>query len=139
VNAVEVAVDPDTREVSVRGAWAVYDVGFPVDRLILEGQAQGGMVQALGYAGLEKLEAAGGVFRQGSMADYMIPTSLEYPPLTVEFVENPYLYGAFGAKGSGELVFDGAAPAFAAAVQMAMGADVREIPLTPEKIMESAP
>jgi CO/xanthine dehydrogenase Mo-binding subunit len=97
------------------------------------------MVQALGYAGLEKLELEKGAFRQGTMADYVIPTSLEYPPLKVEFVENPYPFGAFGAKGSGELVFDGAAPAFAAAVQMAIGGEVHEIPLTPEKIMEAAP
>jgi CO/xanthine dehydrogenase Mo-binding subunit len=139
VNAVEVSVDPVTREAAVTGAWAVYDVGFPVDTLILEGQALGGMVQALGYAGMEKLELESGAFRQGTMADYVIPTAMDIPPVHVEFVENHYPFGPFGAKGSGELVFDGAAPAFAAAVQMAVGAEFRELPLTPEKILEAAP
>jgi CO/xanthine dehydrogenase Mo-binding subunit len=139
VNVVEVAVDPDTREVEVTGAWAVYDAGVPVDRLILEGQAQGGMTQALGWAGLEKMELSRGVFRQGTMADYAIPTTMDFPALHVEFFDNPYPHGPFGAKGSGELVFDGAAPAFAAAVEMAAGVRLREIPVTPERLMEDQP
>jgi CO/xanthine dehydrogenase Mo-binding subunit len=51
-------------------------------------------------------------------------------------VENPYPFGPSGAKGAGELVFDGGAPAFALAVQEATGAEVHEIPLTPERILE---
>jgi CO/xanthine dehydrogenase Mo-binding subunit len=138
VNAVEASVDPDTGEVSVTGAWALYDVGFPVDTMILEGQACGGMVQALGWAGMEKLELSAGVFRQGTMADYVIPTSLDFPPVHAEFVENPYPYGPFGAKGSGELVFDGAAPALAAAVEMAAGRRLHDVPVTPERILEAS-
>jgi CO/xanthine dehydrogenase Mo-binding subunit len=106
-----------------------------VDSLIVEGQAHGGMSQALGYAGLENLEVRDGVFLQGTMADYMIPTSMDFPPLSVELVENLYPFGPFGAKGAGELVFNGGAPAFALAVQRAVGAEVGEIPLTPERIM----
>lgn len=139
VNAVEVAVDPATREVSVVKAWAVYDVGVPVDRLAVEGQAHGGMVQALGWAGLEKLENRGGEYRQATLADYAIPTSLDAPPIEVDFVENPYPLGPSGAKGAGELVFDAAAPAFAMAVQQAVGAEFRDLPLTPERIAEAAP
>ncbi len=136
INAVEVKVDPVTGEADVLDAWTIYDVGSPVDSLIVEGQAQGGMVQALGYGGLEKLELKDGAFRQDSMADYTIPTSLDFPPVHVELVENPYPFGPSGAKGAGELVFDGGAPAFALAVQNAIGAEVREIPLTPERILE---
>ncbi len=135
INVVEVNVDPVTFEVETENVWTIYDVGYPVDSLIVEGQAHGGMSQALGYAGLEKLEQRDGVFLQGTMADYMIPTSMDYPPVSTELVENPYPFGAFGAKGAGELVFDGGAPAFALAVQQAVGVEVREIPLTPEKIM----
>ncbi len=129
-------MDPVTFETEVQGAWTIYDVGYPIDSLIVEGQAHGGMSQALGYAGLEKLEQKDGVFLQGTMADYCIPTSLDFPPVRTELVENPYPFGPFGAKGSGELVFDGGAPAFAAAVQQAIGAEVRDIPLTPERIRE---
>jgi CO/xanthine dehydrogenase Mo-binding subunit len=139
VNAVEVAVDPATREVSVVKAWAVYDVGVPVDRLALEGQAHGGMAQALGWAGIEKLEQRGGEYRQATLADYAIPTSLDAPPIEIDFVENPYALGPSGAKGAGELVFDAAAPAFALAVQQAVGEEFHDLPLTPERIMEATP
>ncbi len=137
VNAVEVAVDVATREVAVVKAWAIYDPGVPVDRAALEGQAHGGMVQALGWAGLEKLENRGGEYRQATLADYAIPTSLDAPPIEVDFVENPYTLGPFGAKGAGELVFDGAAAAFAMAVQQAVGAEFHDLPLTSERIAEA--
>ncbi len=135
VNAVEVSVDPVTFEVRTENAWTVYDVGYPVDRLIVEGQAHGGMNQALGFAGLESLEMRDGSFLQASMADYCIPTSLDFPSTHTELVENPYPFGPFGAKGAGEVVFDGGAPAFALAVQDALGLDVHQLPLTPERIM----
>jgi CO/xanthine dehydrogenase Mo-binding subunit len=135
INVVEVKVDPITFEVVTEKVWAIYDVGYPVDSLIVEGQAHGGMSQALGYAGLENLEQRDGVFLQGTMADYMIPTSMDFPPVDVELVENPYPFGPFGAKGAGELVFNGGAPAFALAVQQAVKATVRDIPITPEWIM----
>jgi CO/xanthine dehydrogenase Mo-binding subunit len=135
VNAVEVSVDPVTFEVRTEGVWTIYDVGYPVDRLIVEGQAHGGMNQALGYAGLEKMELADGAFRQSTMADYTIPTSLDFPATRTTLVENPYPFGPSGAKGAGELVFDGGAPAFAAAVQRAAGVQVRQLPVTPEEVM----
>jgi CO/xanthine dehydrogenase Mo-binding subunit len=135
VNAVEVTVDPVTFEVTTENAWTVYDVGYPVDRLIVEGQAHGGMNQALGWAGLESLETRDGAFQQASMADYCIPTSLDFPPTSTELWENPYPFGPFGAKGAGELVFDGGAPAFALAVQDALGTEIHQLPLTPERIM----
>ena len=130
--------EPATFEVTTENVWTIYDVGYPVDRLIVEGQAHGGMNQALGYAGLEKLEMRNGSFLQGTMADYTIPTSLDFPRTNTELMENPYPFGPFGAKGAGELVFDGGAPAFALAVQRAVGVDVHAIPLTPERIMTLA-
>ena len=136
VNAVEVEVDPVTFEVETKNIWTIYDVGVLIDRLIVEGQAHGGMIQALGFAGLEKMEIVDGSFYQRSMADYMIPTSLDFPSVQTDFVQNPYAFGPFGAKGGGELVFDGGAPAYAAAVQQATGIQISEIPVTPEKLME---
>jgi CO/xanthine dehydrogenase Mo-binding subunit len=135
VNAVEVRLDPVTFEAAVENIWTVYDVGTPIDRLIVEGQAHGGMIQALGYGSLEKLELRGGVFAQDSLADYAIPTSLDFPRVAVDLIDNPYPGGPFGAKGAGELVFDGGAIAFALAVEAAAGTVVREIPVTPERIM----
>jgi CO/xanthine dehydrogenase Mo-binding subunit len=135
INAVEVRLDPVTYEAKVENVWTVYDVGRAVDRLIVEGQVHGGMAQALGWGALEKLELRDGAFAQDSLADYAIPTSLDFPGVSVELVDNPYPLGPFGAKGTGELVFDGGAPAFALAVEAALDAEARELPLTPERIM----
>jgi len=135
VNAVEVSVDPLTAEVTTENVWTLYDVGYPIDARIVEGQAHGGMSQSLGYAGLERLEMRDGAFLQSTMADYTIPTSLDFPSTEVDLVENPYPFGPYGAKGAGELVFDGGAPAFALAVQQAVDAEITSIPLTPEAIL----
>jgi CO/xanthine dehydrogenase Mo-binding subunit len=131
-----VEVDPVTFEVETKGIWAVHDVGVPIDERVMEGQVTGGVIQALGYGSLEKLELKDGRFYQNTMTDYMIPTSLDFPKVEGCFVENPYPYGPFGAKGAGELVFDSAAPAFSAAVEQAIGKPISKIPVTPEDIME---
>ena len=136
VNCIEVEVDPVTYEVTVHGVWTAYDVGRAIDEAVVRGQIIGGAVQGLGYAGLEKLENDNGRFMQHTMADYCIPTSLEYPRVEYALFENPYPYGPFGAKGAGEVVFDGIAPAFAAAVQQAIGRAVTRLPVTPEYISE---
>ena len=137
VNVVEVSVDPVSWEVTVEGAWGVYDVGVPVDRRVVDGQIQGGMSQALGFAYLEKLETdGGGVFKQRTMADYIVPTSLDYPRTEAVTLDNPYDFGPFGAKGMGEMVHDGGHAAFASAVEQAVGRDCPQIPLTPERLME---
>ena len=138
VNVVEVEVDPLTFEIEVKGLWGVYDVGVPIDRKIVEGQIQGGMIQALGYSSLEKLEVKDGRFRQATLADYIIPTSMDFPSVQSDIMDNPYAFGPFGAKGAGEMVFDGGAPAYAAAVSQAVGQVVTEIPVLPETLMEWA-
>jgi CO/xanthine dehydrogenase Mo-binding subunit len=134
--AVEVEVDPVTYEVVTKGAWAVFDIGTAIDQKIVEGQIEGGMVQGLGYANIERMEVKDGRFMQSTMADYCIPTSLDYPSIGSDLVDNPFEYGPYGAKGAGELVFDGAAPAFLDAVQMAVDRDLYKIPISPEYVME---
>ena len=137
VNVCEVEVDPLTWETTVLGAWGVYDVGRAIDQRVVDGQIQGGMSQALGYGAMEKLEVDGnGRFRQVAWADYMVPTSLDFPRTGAATVDNPYDYGAFGAKGMGEMVHDAGHAAFAAAVEQAVGRPCRQIPLVPETLME---
>ena len=80
--------------------------------------------------------------RNGRMANsqltnYLIPTTLDTPKLDVVMLENPYKHGPFGAKGVGEMPIDGPAPAVINALRHA-GFDLREIPATPEKIMEAS-
>lgn len=134
INVIEVEVDPLTYEIRVMGSWAVYDVGTPIDLNILKGQMQGGTAQSLGYSGLEKMEMINGKPAQASFTDYTIPTTLDFPDLQCQFIDNPYRYGPFGAKAAGELPNIGPAAAFAAAASQATGTIITEIPVTPEKL-----
>ncbi len=136
VNAVEVEVDPVTLVATVKGVWGVYDVGTPIDEKIIRGQIEGGMVQGLGYASMEVMEGANGKMRQGTLTDYIIPTPVDFPGMKIKLIDNSYEFGPFGAKCAGELPFVGAAPAFASAVQHALGVPVWKIPVTPEYLME---
>jgi CO/xanthine dehydrogenase Mo-binding subunit len=94
-------------------------------------------MQSLGYASMEKLENRKGYFRQSSMSDYVIPTSMDFPKQEYHIQENPYEWGPFGAKGMGELVFNGASAPYVDAVERALGITVRSIPITPEDIEEA--
>ena len=85
---------------------------------------------------MEKMENKDGKIYQSSMTDYMIPTSKDTVPFGIEFIDNPYDGGPFGAKGAGELTLIGTAPAYEAAVEEAVSVDLYEIPVTPEKLMK---
>ena len=135
-NVVEVAVDPVTYEVETKGVWAVYDIGTPIDEKIVQGQIEGGIIQGLGYAAMERLQTKEGKLLQDSLSEYLIPAAVDFPRITLELIENPYAGGPFGAKGLGELPMIGAAPAFAAAVEQAIGKKIDRIPVIPEYIRE---
>jgi len=133
---VEVEVDPLTFEVDTKGIWVSHDVGHPLDELVIHGQVNGGVMQSLGYASMELLENKKGYFKQDSLSDYVIPTSMDFPPMESFLVDNPYPFGPFGAKGMGELVFNGADSAYVEAVSKAINRKICEIPIPPETIME---
>src|SRR5438270_12303185 len=78
-----------------------------------------------------------GRMANASLTNYIIPTTLDSPSMTVVVLENPYKHGPFGAKGVGEMPIDGPAPAVVNALRHA-GFDLREIPATPERIMAAA-
>ena len=72
----------------------------------------------------------------GQMTNYIMPTSMDLPPIRVYFEERPYAEGPAGAKGIGELPMDGPAPAIFNAVAHATGTNPTEVPLTPESLMD---
>ena len=136
VNIVEVEFDPITYQVSVLNTWSTYDVGRVVDERIAVGQADGGLVQGLGYGYLETMKCVDGRFRNRNLSDYIIPTFEDAPHMETEFIDNPFLYGANGAKGMGELTLVGAAPAVSLAIESAIGKNLHKIPANPEYLME---
>ena len=137
VACVEVEVDKLTNEVKTTGIWSSHEIGKAIDELIVHGQINGGIMQSLGYGSMEKLEVKGGKFRQKSMSDYVIPTSMDFPKQFYHIQENPYPWGPYGAKGMGELVFNGASAAYVDAVERALNTQFTSIPIPPEDIEEA--
>jgi CO/xanthine dehydrogenase Mo-binding subunit len=135
-NVVEIELDPVTCAYEIVGAWAVFDIGTPLDEGIVAGQIEGGMAQGLGYGAMEVLEYRDGRPLQRGFTDYSLPTTLDLPPVKWRLVESHSDLGPYGARGLGELSLVGAAPALAAAVENAIGKPVRKLPVTPEYILE---
>src|ERR1044071_884296 len=104
--------------------------------MLAAGQIEGGSAQGLGYALIEEVVMRDGRMANASLTNYIIPTTLDSPPMQVVMLKNPYKDGPCGAKGVGEMPIDGPAPAVINALRHA-GWDLREIPATPEKVMKS--
>jgi CO/xanthine dehydrogenase Mo-binding subunit len=136
-NVAEVELDPVTLEVRPLRLTAVVDVGKAIHPALAIGQIEGGTAQALGYALLEHVVMRDGAMANAQLTNYVIPTTLDTPPIDVVLIENPYPGGPFGAKGLGELPMDGPAPAIVNAIR-SLGPDVREIPALPEVILREA-
>jgi putative selenate reductase molybdopterin-binding subunit len=111
------------------------DSGVIVNPLTASGQIEGGMVQALGYAVCEEMVYDGeGRARERDFNTYHIFRAHETPALETIFVETFEPSHPFGVKAVAEIPMDGVAPAVGNAVLDACGADIRENPLTPEKV-----
>ncbi len=136
VYVARVAVDLTSFEVRVEDFVAVQEVGKVINPILAAGQIEGGVAQAIGWALYEDVVWREGRMANGQMTNYIMPTSMDLPPIRVEFVEHPYPHGPAGAKGIGELPMDGPAPAIFNAVHHATGLDVRHLPLTPEVLFE---
>ena len=111
---------------------AVQEVGKVINPVLAMGQIEGGVAQAIGWTLHERVVWREGRMANGQMTNYIMPTSMDLPPIRVFFDERPYAYGPAGAKGIGELPMDGAAPAILNAVHHATGIHAERIPLTPE-------
>ena len=94
------------------------------------------MAQGIGFALYENVVWKEGRMMNGQMTNYIMPTSMDLPPIRVLFEEIPYGRGPAGAKGIGELPLDGTAPAIANALAHATGIDIRRVPVTPEMLFE---
>jgi len=134
--AVEVEVDTETGQVRVLRVISADDVGQAINPRLVEGQIEGAIVQAQGYALMENFQMKNGRVLTDQLSTYLIPTVLDIPdsvnPLIVE-VPDPR--GPWGARGVGEPPFLPFAPAILAAIHDATGVWLDGIPATPEKII----
>ncbi|MEE2827987.1 MAG: molybdopterin cofactor-binding domain-containing protein, partial [Myxococcota bacterium] len=137
-DVVEVEVDPDTMEVGSVGFWSAQDVGKAIHPILVEGQLEGGSLQALGFATVAEMHFSEGHLLNNRMTNYIIPTALDAPEMDIRLVESPFEGGPFGAKGIGELPMDGGAPAVLAAVEHATGISLDVLPASPERLLAAA-
>jgi CO/xanthine dehydrogenase Mo-binding subunit len=134
VQVAQVAVDAVTYSAEVEEFWAVQEVGRVLHPVLASGQIEGGIAQGIGYALYEKVVLQNGRMANNQMTNYIIPTAEDVPPIHVYFEEIPFVHGAYGAKGIGELPHDGPAPAILNAIRDATGVSIPSIPLLPEDL-----
>ena len=136
-HAAAVEVVPETGEVRVLRYVVMHDCGRVVNPLTADGQVYGGFAQGIGGVLYERLVYDGaGQLLTASLMDYLLPTAVETPAPELHHMESPSPHNPLGAKGAGE---GGNLPVYAviaAAVEDAVGAPVRALPLTPEGIRE---
>ncbi len=135
---VEVEVDTETGEVRVLRVVFSHDIGKVINPAGAEGQVEGGFQQGLGYALMENLlfDSTTGACLAGDFLDYKIPTAVEMPPrIESIFIESNEPTGPFGAKSLSEPCLIVPAPAIANAIYNAVGVRMRQLPITPEKIL----
>jgi CO/xanthine dehydrogenase Mo-binding subunit len=102
-----------------------------------EGQVQGSIAQGIGFGLLERVEYKDGVMLNPRFLDYGIPTALDMPPIYSYLIETIDPAGPFGAKGVAEPTMTPTAVCIANAVFDAVGVRIKELPLTPEKILKA--
>ena len=136
VQGAVVDVDLETGRVDIIKMAAAHDVGQALNRQTLKGQIYGALAQGIGYALSEEYKTHEGRNLNPNFLDYKILSAPDLNfPIEVDFIETHDKTGPFGAKGVGEPGLVPTAPAIANAVYDAIGVRIRDLPITPEKIL----
>jgi len=134
---VEVSVNEATGIVTVDKVWAALDCGRAINPLAVEGQIEGSVWMGMGQALSEETHYVNGLPVHASLLEYRVPTIAESPPIEVAIVESHDPYGPFGAKEASEGALAGFPPALVNAVANAIGIDLDELPVTPDRVMQA--
>ena len=131
----EVEVDPDTGVVEVTNYVAAHDSGKVVNPMAIEGQIDGGVLQGMGWALMENMVVKDGRLVNPDFLDYLVPTAMDAPRVNKILVEPIDPNGPYGAKGIGEPALNPVTAAIGNAIYDATGIRMKELPITPEKIL----
>jgi xanthine dehydrogenase YagR molybdenum-binding subunit len=135
---VEVVVDPDLGETRVRRIVGAYGAGRIVNPKTTRSQCIGGMIGGIGMALMEHpvVDARNGRVPNANFAEYAVPVHADAPPIMdVIFVEEHDPQNPLGVKGVGEIAMVGVAPAITNAIFHATGKRIRQLPVTPDKLL----
>ena len=130
----EVAVDPETGEVTLRRLTTAHDTGTIMNPVGHQGQIDGGVVQGIGYGLIEYLPVQDGRVQVANFGEYKIPTVRDIPALKTVIVAGSEGVGPYNVKGIGENPISPPAPAIANAIEDAVGVRIKDLPITSEKI-----
>lgn len=141
VHMALVEIDQETGFLIIHKYQIAYDVGRAINPMLVDGQLVGGMAQGLGGALLEEfVYDSEGQLLTGSFMDYLLPSSMEVPPVEIVLTEDaPSPLNPLGVKGAGEGGTVGVGAALANAVCNALGGNIEimRLPLTPERVLEA--
>ena len=131
-------MNEDTGEVRVVRYVAAHDSGRIVNPTLALNQVEGGVSQMLGFALSEEMltDAPSGATLNASFLEHKSPTILEYPDIQVIFADVVDPVGPYGAKALGEPPSIGVAPAVISAIRDAVGVEVKDLPATPQRILD---
>ncbi len=134
----EVEVNKKTGDVTILRLYDAHDIGKAINPQSVEGQIEGSLAMGLGYTFMENLTFdKKGRPGNGNFAHYRIPRSLGTPPMTSILIETDDPEGPFGAKGMGEASLLPTSAAIANAIYDAIGVRIKELPITPDKIINA--
>lgn len=134
----EVAVDPDLGMVRTRRIIAVYDVGKVINEKLARSQFIGGIVWGVSLALHEDtaVDPRNGRIMNANLADYHVPVNADIGEIDVSAIDIPDpRLDSLGARGIGEIGITGTGAAIANAIFHATGKRVRDLPITPDKLI----
>ena len=138
MGAVELDVDRETGAISVADYLSVADVGKAINPIQCEGQEEGAAMMGIGHALFEQMVYEGGQLINSTLVDYRIPSFSDMPRgFHTVLVENGDGLGPYGSRGMGEGGIFSVAPAITGALAHATGAQICDLPLTPERVWRS--
>jgi 4-hydroxybenzoyl-CoA reductase subunit alpha len=137
VQAVEVEVEPETGKITLKHCATAHDCGQVINPLGVKGQLEGAIAMAAGYGFTEDLPMDEGKILNPNLVDYKLLRATEMPETEVVEVETYEPEGPFGAKEAGEGLTNPTAGALGNAVYHAAGVSIKDLPITPEKVLET--
>jgi CO/xanthine dehydrogenase Mo-binding subunit len=135
--AMRVVAEVDVELGLTRIVWigTAQDVGKAVNPQAVTGQIEGGTAQGLGLALMEEIQTRDGLITNASFTDYLIPTTLDMPPVAAELVEDPEPDAPYGVKGVGEPPTVVSTAAIVSALRAATGRELTRVPVRPDDIV----
>ncbi len=134
----EVEVDQETGEVKVKRLTTAHNTGTVINPLTHQGQIEGGVVMGMGYAQMEEITIdEGGKIATANFGDYKIPTIRDIPVLRTAVTQSIAGSGPYNSMSIGETAIMPTAAAIANAVEDAVGARIKSLPITAEKVLQA--